>query len=78
MLTIGRDNQADAVFIEFESGTAGYAEQLDDDRIVDYSANPGRPIGVSLHNVSQGVLLEGLPESDLVEQLLRGLGVTVR
>ena len=78
MLTVGRDEQADAVFIEFEGGPAGYAEELDEDRIVDYSANPGRAIGVSLHNVSRGVLLDGLPERDLVERLLKGLGVSVQ
>ena len=41
MLTIM--NYKDSLLIEFESGTAAYAEELDDDRIVDYSLNPGTP-----------------------------------
>ena len=75
MLKIGMDESIDAVYIELVSGEAGYAEELDENRIVDYSANPGKPIGMSLHNVSQGVLLSGLPEQDKVEQILQGLGV---
>ena len=78
MLTIGFDKELDSVFIEFESGTAGYAEELDDDRIVDYSLNPGEPIGVCLHNVSDGVKLEGLPQPERVRSILNGLGVEVR
>ena len=75
MLKVGMDEKLDSVFIEFESGTAGYAEELDDYRIVDYSLNPGKPIGVCLHNVSEGVKIEGLPRPDLVRNILNGLGV---
>ena len=75
MLKIGMDEELDVVFIEFESGIAGYAKELDDDRIVDYSSNPGKPIGVSLHNVSKGVRLEGLPQPEKVQSILEGLGV---
>ena len=78
MLTIGFDKDLDSVFIEFESGKAGYAEELDDDRIVDYSLNAEQPIGLCLHNVSDGVKLEGLPHPDRVRSILNGLGVEVR
>ena len=78
MITIGMDKNIDAVFIEFCSGVAGYAEELDDDRIVDYSANPGTPIGVSLHNVSKGVIVEGLPQPEMVSKILTGLGVPIK
>ena len=78
MLTIGMDKELDSVFIEFESGTVGYSKELDDDRIIDYSLNPGRPIGVCLHNVSEGVLLEGLPEPDKVKAILAGLDIPTR
>ena len=71
------DKTVDAVAIEFEPGVAGYAEKLDDWRFVDYSLNPGRPIGVSLHRVSAGVKLKGLPEPDKVREILEGLGITV-
>ena len=78
MLTIYMDPKVDAVSIEFEEGTAGYAVELDEDRIVDYSLNPGHPIGVSLHNVSDGVLLEGLPQPDKVRKILTALDVKTR
>ncbi len=67
-----------SVLIEFESGTAGYAEELDADRIIDYSLNPGKPIGVCLHNVDQGVKIEGLPRPEEVRKILAGLGVEAR
>ena len=76
-LTVFLDAEADAVAIEFEPGVAGYAKKLDDWRFVDYSRNPGRPIGVSLHRVSQGVKIAGLPEPDRVRSILEGLEVKV-
>ena len=75
MLTIMKHEDIDAVLIEFESGTAGYAEELDPDRIIDYALNPGHPIGVSLHNVSRGVNLNGLPKPDMLQAILGSLGV---
>ena len=71
------DMDVDAVAIEFEPGVAGYAEKLDDWRFVDYSRNPGRPIGVSLHRVSKGVKLHGLPQPDKIRSILVGLGIEV-
>lgn len=75
MLTINYDKEVDAILIQFESGPIGYAEELDEDRIVDYSLNPGRPIGVCLHNVSLGVKLNGLPHPNLIQGILGGLEV---
>ena len=77
MLTVGLDRDLDSIFIEFEPGTAGYSEELDDDRIVDYSLNPGRPIGVSLHNISDGVKLAGLPRTDEVRSILACFNIPV-
>ena len=77
MLKIGIDEAADAVYIKFSSDPVGYGEELDDFRIVDYSLNPGKPVGVSLHAVSEGVKLEGLPQPDKVRSILGGLGVQV-
>ena len=78
MLAIYMDSKVDAVSIEFEEGTADHAVELDDDRIVDYSLDPGHPIGVSLHNVSDGVVIEGLPEPDKVRKILAALDVETR
>ena len=77
MLKVGMDQKLDSIFIEFESGTAGYAEELDDNRIVDYSLNPGEPIGVCLHNISKGVTLKGLPQPELVRDILTAFKVDV-
>ena len=77
MLTIYMSMEVDALGIEFEPGTAGYAEELDENRIVDYSLNPGRPIGVSLHNISDGVVLEGLPQPDTIRKILTSLDIQV-
>ena len=76
-LTVLLDAETDAIAIEFEPGVAGYAKKLDDWRFVDYSRNPGRPIGVSLHRVSQGVKVDGLPEPDRIRSILGGLGLKV-
>ncbi len=78
MLIVYMSEEVDALGIEFEPGTAGYAEELDEDRIVDYSLNPGHPIGVSLHNVSQGVILEGLPQPERIKKILTSLDIAVR
>lgn len=74
MLKVLKDENS--VLIEFESGPAGYAEELDEDRVVDYSLNPGKPIGVCLHNVDQGVKMEGLPRVEFVRGILEALDVT--
>ena len=78
MIKVGMDEKVDAVYIDFGTGKFGYAEELDENRIVDYSANPGIPIGVSLHNVSKGVLIKDLPQPERVRSILIGLGVVVQ
>ena len=73
MLTIDVDEEGGSVFIGFEQGTVAYSKELDDDRIIDYSLNPGHPIGVCLHSVDEGVLLQGLPQPERVQKILAGL-----
>ena len=77
MLKVGMDKELGSLLIEFESGPAGYSEELDENRIVDYSLNPGRPIGVCLHQVSEGVLLNGLPQPEVVGTILRALNIPI-
>ena len=43
--------------------------------MTDYPLNPGKPIGVSLHGISRGVNLAGLPEVERVQKILAGLGI---
>ena len=77
MFLIAVDEKVDGIFIELEEGTAGYCEELDDDRVIDYSLNPGEPIGVCLHNVSKGVKTTGLPQAEKIGRVLEALGYTV-
>ena len=78
MFLIAMDEELDSLLIEFESGTAAYAVELDEDRVVDYSLNPGHPIGVYLHHVSEGVLIEGLPYQEKVKKILNTLDVPIK
>ena len=77
MLEIWFDRAIDAIGISFEGERIGHSVELDDNRIVDYSTNPGHPVGVSLHKVSDGVLLTGLPNPDQVQGILEGLRIKV-
>ena len=77
MLHVESDPTADAVYIQLLNEPIGYTKELDDNRLVDYTMNPGKPVGVDLLAVSEGVKLEGLPEVESVEKILVGLGVKV-
>ncbi len=77
MLRIRTDPRADAIYIQLLDEPIGYTEELDDNRLIDRTLNPGRAIGIDLSSVSQGVNLEGLPEAEAVGKMLVGLGVKV-
>jgi len=75
MLRIETDPKADAVYIQLLDEPIGYSEELDDNRLIDLTLNPGKPIGVALLAVSEGVKLDGLPEVEIIEKILGSLGV---
>ena len=77
MLQIESDIKADAIYIQLLDEPIGYTKELDDNRLIDYSMNPGKPVGIDLLAVSEGVKLDGLPEVKTVEKILKGLGVKV-
>lgn len=77
MLHIESDIKADAVYIQFTDEPIGYTKELDDNRLIDYSMNPEKPVGVDLLAVSEGVKLNGLPEVETVEKILEALGIKV-
>ena len=77
MLRIETDPRADAIYIQLLNEPIGYSEELDDNRLIDYMLNPGKPVGIDLLAVSEGVKLDGLPEVKTVEKILVGLGVKV-
>lgn len=77
MLQVESDIKADAIYIQLMDEPIGYTKELDDNRLIDYSMNPGKPVGIDLLVVSEGVKLNGLPEVETVEKILKGLGVKV-
>ena len=77
MLHVESDPIADAVYIQLTNEPIGYTKELDDNRLVDYTMNPGEPVGVDLLAVSEGVKLNDLPEVESVKKILEGLGVKV-
>ncbi len=77
MLHIESDPAADAVYIQLSNEPIGYTKELDDNRLIDYTMNPGEPVGVDLLAVSEGVKLDGLPEVESIEKILTGLGIKI-
>ncbi len=77
MLRVTTNPKADAVYIRLLDEPIGYTEELDDNRLIDRTLNPGRPVGVDLSSVSKGVNLAGLPEAEAIGKMLTGLGVKV-
>ena len=77
MLRIETDPRADAIYIQLLDEPIGCSEELDDNRLIDYTLNPGKPVGIDLLAVSEGVKLNGLPEAETIKGILVGLGVKV-
>jgi len=77
MLQIDTDSKADAIYIKLLDEPIGYSKEIDSNRIIDYTLNPGKPVGIDLLAVSQGVKLSGLPEVTGLENLLKGLGIKI-
>jgi uncharacterized protein YuzE len=69
------DRYADAIYVYLSSGKYSYGDDKDEDRRIDYSSD-NRPIGVELLSVSKGVNLDGLPEVDEIESILKNEGIT--
>ncbi len=77
MLRIETDPTADAIYIQLLDEPIGYSEELDDNRLIDYTMNPGKPVGIDLLAVSEGVKLNDLPEAKVVGEILKALGVKI-
>ena len=70
------DPEVNAVYIYLLDLPQAYTEELDDSRILDYAADD-KPIGIELLNVQHGIILDGLPEREAVEKLLKEHGLKV-
>ena len=75
MLHIESDPIADAIYIQLSGEPIGYTKELDDNRLIDYTMNPGEPVGIDLLAVSEVVKLNDLPEVGAVGKILEALGV---
>lgn len=69
LLRMTYDPDVDAAYIWLHEGQYAYGEDLDALRRVDFDCN-GRPLGVELLNVSEGVTLDHLPERAAIERTL--------
>lgn len=77
MLNVEADAMADAVYIKVSDDPVGYSKELDVNRVIDYTINPGTLVGIDLLCVSQGVKLTGLPAVDGLKEVLEGLGIKI-
>ena len=76
-LRVEYDPAADALAIDFPgfgAGASAHMVRLDRDRALDYDAD-GRLVSIELLNVSQGVHLDDLPETEVVNCTLDLLAV---
>jgi uncharacterized protein YuzE len=64
------DRQADAVYIRLRDEPYAYGRDLDESRRIDDAAE-NHPIGIEFLDVSTGVDLRGLPESQEIAGQLR-------
>lgn len=76
MVEFKHDQEADALYVTLSVEPYAYGEELDAERRVDYSAS-GKPIGVELLCVSEGVDLRDLPEQKVIAGVLSTLKIRV-
>jgi uncharacterized protein YuzE len=77
MFKVDADPKADAIYIMLLDEPVGYSQELDKNRIIDCTLNPGKPVGIDLLAVSKGVKITGLPEAEQVGKILTGLGIKI-
>ena len=70
------DRDADAIYIYLSNASYAYGKDLDNERRIDYDIN-GKPRGVELLCVSEGVITDDLPNRAEIERLLEDKGIRV-
>ena len=75
-MRIKYDRQADAVYIRLSDAPYAYGKDLDKERRIDYDAS-GKPRGVELLCVSDGVITDALPQRSEIERLLGEHGIKI-
>lgn len=74
MLKRKHDIKADAVYIYLSDAPVAYTKELDDNRLMDYSADH-KPVGIDLLSVSKGVDVEDLPRKKDILKVLDELKI---
>jgi uncharacterized protein YuzE len=70
-MSIDYDPDHDTLYIRLREGVPwAYGRPLDDSRYVDFGADD-QPIGIELLGVSKGVKTDGLPQAEMVAEILR-------
>ena len=75
MVAFEYDAETDVLYVRLaEAGPGGVARtrELDGRRLIDLDAS-GRPVGIELLYVSEGVRLDGLPEADAIRSAARAV-----
>lgn len=75
-MKIEYDKKADAIYIYLSNAPYACGKNLDHERRIDFDNN-GKPIGVELLCVSEGVNLEDLPNRAEIERALADRGIKV-
>ncbi len=70
------DREADAIYIYLSDRPYSYGKDLDNERRIDYDTD-NKPRGVELLCVSQGVIMDDLPQAGAIERLLGDLNIRV-
>ena len=69
-MEIKYDRKADAIYVQLSSAPYAYGKDLDSERRIDYDSH-GKPRGIEITCVSQGVDLDDLPYSAELERRLK-------
>ncbi|MBI3973987.1 MAG: DUF2283 domain-containing protein [Chloroflexi bacterium] len=76
-MRVEHDPEADAVYVYLTDDTetpVAETRELDDARMIDYAAD-GTVVGVEFLGVSEGVLLDGVPQADEIAAALHSIGI---
>jgi uncharacterized protein YuzE len=68
---------ADAIYVYLNDQPVAYTKELDDYRLIDYSAD-GAVVGIEFLGVSGGIDLSDIPFEKTVEQLIGDLGLDIK
>ena len=74
ILRYEHDTEADALYIYLSEAAYAYGEELSPERRVDFSSD-GKPVGVELTCLTEGVSVADLPASAEIAGLLAGLQI---